>query len=269
MELPIKTSIQVIDRMMCLLHTITLYDGPVSLKYLSADTGLHPSTAFRILAAMIEHGVVCRTQRGHYLLGSTLAQLASHSYADQDIKGCAKASMDQLRDKVDETVNLTLRQGDEIIYIDRSLSSRMMRVEQVIGSRVPLHLTAVGKLLLAYDGEEGIRQYSQRTGLPANTQNSITDTDSLISSTIQSLNRGFAFDDEEAEEGVGCIGCLIYDNKGLPVAGISISSPIDRRSDSWSIDLQHAAMNISASLGCRLKPGRKIHRSESMRPELV
>ena len=251
MDLPIKTSIQVIDRMMSLLHTITTYDGPVSLKYLSADTGLHPSTAFRILAAMIEHGVICRTERGHYLLGSTLGQIASHSYVDLDIKACAKLQMDSLRDKVDETVNLTLRQGDELVYIDRSLSSRMMRVEQVIGSRAPLHLTAVGKLMLGGDGESGIRQYSSRTGLPGNTGNSITDIELLVDTALQASKLGYAFDNEEAEDGVGCIGSLIYDNKGLPVAGISISSPIERRCDNWSMDVQDAAMKISRSLGYR------------------
>lgn len=264
MELPIKTSIQVIDRMMSLLHTITLYDGPVSLKYLSADTGLHPSTAFRILAAMIEHGVVCRTERGHYLLGSTLGQIASHSYVDLDIKACAKSLMDQLRDKVDETVNLTFRQGDELIYIDRSLSSRMMRVEQVIGSRAPLHLTAVGKLMLGDDGESGIRLYSTRTGLPGNTSNSITDTDSLIHSAVQACKLGYAFDNEEAEDGVGCIGSLIYDNKGLPVAGLSISSPIERRCDNWSIDVQNAAMKISTSLGYRPPAVQGTTQTESL-----
>ncbi|MDH5183540.1 MAG: IclR family transcriptional regulator, partial [Gammaproteobacteria bacterium] len=258
------TSIQVIDRMMCILHTITLYDGPVSLKYLSADTGLHPSTAFRILASMIEHGVVCRTERGQYLLGSRLGQLASHSYVDQDIKACAKSVMEKLRDKVDETVNLTLRQGDEVLYIDRSLSSRMMRVEQVIGSRAPLHLTAVGKLLLGGDGEAAIRQYSIQTGLPGNTRNSITDTDTLVSSAIEAYNRGYAFDNEEAEEGVGCVGSLIYDNKGLPIAGISISSPIDRRCESWSIDVQDAAMTISASLGYRMQSHREIEYSKTL-----
>lgn len=257
MESAIKTSIQVIDRMMSLLHTITLYDGPVSLKYLAADTGLHPSTAFRILAAMIEHGVVCRTERGHYLLGSTLGQLASHSYVDMDIKSRAKAMMDQLRDKVGETVNLTLRQGDEVIYIDRSLSSRMMRVEQVIGSRAPLHLTAVGKLLLGNDGELAIRQYSERTGLPGNTDNSITDADTLIRTAIQSNNCGYAFDNEEAEDGVGCIASLIFDNKCQPVAGISISAPIERRCDSWSVDVQDAAIKISAALGYRVPTGHK------------
>lgn len=263
MELQTKTSIQVIDRMMSLLHTITSYDGPVSLKYLSADTGLHPSTAFRILAAMIDHGVVCRTDRGFYLLGTTLGQLASHTYVDMDIKSRAKVHMDRLRDKVDETVNLTLRQGDEVIYIDRSLSSRMMRVEQFIGSRAPLHLTAVGKMLLGEDGEIFIRQYSERTGLPSNTTHSITDTEILIDTAIDAYKRGYALDNEEAEDGVGCIGCLIYDNKGIAVAGISISSPIERRCDSWSIDLQDTAMRISAGLGYRISISKNIKNSES------
>lgn len=249
MEERISSSIQVIDRMMWLLHAIAECDDPVSLKYLSADTGLHPSTVFRILASLTEHGMVGRTPNGRYVLGGVLGRLGRQVHSNQDIKAAAKETMDWLRDQLGETVNLTIRQGDEVVYIERSLSPRMMRVEQVIGSKAPLHVTAVGKLLLAEEGESGVRGYAQRTGLPAYTPNTITDTDELVRVVNRSIKRGFALDNEEAELGVGCIGSLVYGENGVAIGGLSVSAPIERRRDKWIPIVRKAAERISVAMG--------------------
>jgi len=82
--------------------------------------------------------------------------------------------MEWLRDKVEETVNLTLREGDQVVYVERATPKRMMRVEQVIGSHAPLHVTAVGKLMLGAAGREAVRDYAARTGLPAYTPHTFT-----------------------------------------------------------------------------------------------
>ena len=78
--------------------------------------------------------------------------------------------MEWLRDQVGETVNLSLRDRDEVVYVERVTSSRMMRVEQVVGSRAPLHVTAVGKLFLGEEGDSAVRSYALRTGLPQYTR---------------------------------------------------------------------------------------------------
>jgi DNA-binding IclR family transcriptional regulator len=139
-----SNSIQVIERLARLLDVIAAHDEAVSLKILSAETGLHPSTAFRILASLAEQGFVERTSRGNYQLGVKLMQLGSRVSSGVDIRKIALPLMENLRDQLGETVNLTVREGDEVVYIERTLAKRMIRVEQVIGSRAPLHVTAVG-----------------------------------------------------------------------------------------------------------------------------
>jgi len=243
------SSIQVIDRMMWLLNALAAHGGPVSLKYLSADTGLHPSTVFRILASLIEHGMVARTPAGLYVLGGALGRLGRQVHGSQDFQTAAKETMDWLRDQLGETVNLTIRQGDEVVYIERSLSPRMMRVEQVIGSKAPLHVTAVGKLMLAAEGEEAVRGYARRSGLPAYTSNTITDTEVLLREVVASNQSGYALDNEEAEIGVGCIGSLVYGEDGQVIGGLSVSAPIERRRDSWIPMVKKAAERISVAMG--------------------
>lgn len=250
MSKPIPTSsIQVIDRLTALMDAIAAQPAPASLKILAAETGLHTSTAFRILAALQTHGLVDRNDSGNYRLGPKLMRYGEQARVETDIRQLAQPVMARLRDQVGETVNLTVREGDQVVYIERALPNRMMRVEQVIGSRAPLHVTAVGKLMLGEGGEDECRSYAARTGLPAYTKNTITDAHRLINETCQAVADGLAHDHEEAELGVACIGVLIHDASGHAVAGLSISAPRERHQAHWIELLKEAGQKLSAKLG--------------------
>jgi len=241
-------SIQVIDRAARLMDAIAASEGPASLKILSAETQLHPSTAYRILASLVDTGLVERDSAGAYFIGRKIQRLANSARRELDLREQARDVMERLRDDIHETVNLTVREGDEVIYIERVTPNRMMRVEQVIGSRAPLHVTAVGKLMLGELGNVFIRAYSERTGLKPYTPHTLSSADALIEEVHRSNAAGFAFDNEEAEIGVGCIGVLIADNKGNVVAGLSVSAPIERRQDEWVDSLKQAASTIAQRL---------------------
>ena len=246
-----SSGIQVIDRAVALMDALARHDDGASLKLLGLETQLSPSTAFRILAALGEHRLVTRDASGRYLLGPRLPQWAARVKVAGDVRDVARPVMERLRDALKETVNLTIRQGDEVVYVERATSSRMMRVEQVIGSRAPLHVTAVGKLMLGEEGRAAVSDYAQRTGLPALTPNTLHTEARLLKDINLSVARGYALDDEEAEMGVGCIGALIRDARGAAVAGLSVSAPRHRRQDAWIEQVTAAAEEISAALGYR------------------
>lgn len=247
MNPPSPGSVQVIDRLTALLEAIARNRDPVNLKVLAAETGLHPSTAFRILASALENGLVAR-QGSSYRLGIRLLQLGSKVASHQDLRREARPLMEALRDQVGETVNLTIRQGDEVVYLDRALPERMMRVEQRIGSRAPLHVTAVGKLMLGEAGEAACRDYARRTGLPGYTRYSLVNEEQLVQHVSGCVRVGFAYDDEEAEAGVGCIGVLVHNEAGQIVAGLSISAPIERRRDEWVDLVKETARELAARI---------------------
>jgi IclR family acetate operon transcriptional repressor len=244
-----KTAIQVLDRAAALLDALAREGGAASLKVLSADAGLHPSTASRILASLMAHGYVGRQGSGKYKLGVRLLQLAAKVETQLDVRREAPPIMEWLRDQVGETVNLSLRDRDEVVYVERVASSRMMRVEQVVGSRAPLHVTAVGKLFLSVGGDAEVRGYALRTGLPAYTRHSIKDAEVLVKEARAAAELGFALDNEEAEPGVGCIGVLVRNAQGEAVAGLSVSAPRHRRRDEWIPLVMEAARRISGRLG--------------------
>ena len=241
--------IQVIDRAVTLLDAISRYPDPVRLKILSAETGLHTSTTHRILHSLIDNGFVEKEPSGHYRLGMRLLQLSVRRHTNLDLRSIALPYMEELRDQINESVNLTIREGDVLIYIEKATPDRMMHVQQLIGSRAPLHVTAVGKIMLGAGGRDDINSYIKRTNLPAYTRNTLSNPDTLLNESINAYKQGFGLDNEEAELDVGCIGTLIYDNTGSVVGGLSVSAPIERRKMSWVEDVIKTAKQISNQLG--------------------
>jgi IclR family KDG regulon transcriptional repressor len=251
-----RTSIQVIERMMRLLDALAAHTDPVSLKALSLGTQLHPSTAHRILNDMVTCRLVDRSDPGTYRLGMRLLELGNLVKARLSVREAAMPPMRELHHQTGQTVNLSVRQGDEIVYIERAYSERSgMQVVRAIGGRAPLHLTSVGKLFLAADEASRVRAYATRTGLSGHTQNSITDLAKLERELSVVRSQACARDNEELELGVRCIAAAIYDDSGRLVAGLSLSAPADRMQDSWLNQLSFTALEISRSLGYRPEPG--------------
>jgi DNA-binding IclR family transcriptional regulator len=245
-----KSSIQVIQRMMSLLAALSRHVTPVNLKQLAAETRLHPSTAHRILAVMVENRLVDRIEPGTYRLGIRLLELGNLVKSRINVRQEALVHMHRLHEELGETVNLSVRHADEVVYIERTADSHsMMRVVQIIGARAPLHITAVGKLFLAEDGPDKCADYARRTGLPRFTENTLTDTDAFMKEIDKIRRQGYAFDNEEAEKGVSCIGAGIFSDDGRLVAGLSVSAPSDRLNRAWAPQVRQTAEKISRALG--------------------
>ena len=246
-----KPTIQVLERTFELLSVLASYPDPVSLKAISERTGLHPSTAHRILNDLTIGGFVERPQAGSYRLGMRLLELGNLVKARLDVREAALAPMRELHRLTNQPVNLSMRQGDEIVYIERSYSERSgMQVVRAIGGRAPLHLTSVGKLFLAADEPQRVRAYATRTGLAGNTRNSLTQLATLERELQQCRQAGLARDNEELELGVRCMAAGIYDDQCKLVAGLSISAPADRIDENWVPKLRTTAAEISVALGC-------------------
>jgi DNA-binding IclR family transcriptional regulator len=245
-----KTAIQVIERMMNLLDVLEIFDEPCSLKTLAETTGLHPSTAHRILNDMVACRLVDRSEGGSYRLGLRLLELGTLVKARLSVRDAAQLPMRALHKLTNQTVNLSVRQGDEIVYIDRTYSERSgMQVVRAIGGHAPLHLTSVGKLFLAQDDTARVRAYATRTGLAGHTRNSITQIAQLEKELGEVLKNGSANDDEELELGVSCMAAGIYDDSGKMVAGLSLSAPTDRLQREWNKPLLETALQISKGIG--------------------
>ncbi len=245
-----KTSIQVIERVVSLLDALATYPDPVSLKELASVTGLHPSTAHRILNDLVLKRFVDRSEPGAYRLGMRLLELGNIVKSRLNVREAALDLMRALHRKTNQAVNLSVRQNDEIIYIDRAFSERSgMQVVRAVGGRAPLHLTSTGKLFLSIDEPKLVQDYARRTGLAGHNKNSITELPTLEAELGMVRAHGYARDNEELELGVRCMAAGIHDDSGKLIAGLSISAPADRLQDAWLDDLMSTAHQISAALG--------------------
>jgi DNA-binding IclR family transcriptional regulator len=245
-----KNSIQVIDRMMALLDVLAESSEPMSLKQLAERTGLHPSTAHRILASLSGRRIVERQAAGHYRLGIRLLELGNLVKTRINLREVALPFMQRLHEKIGESVNLGIRDGDHIVYIERTSGGRSaVRVVHIVGSRAPLHTTATGKLFLAEEPRAEVERYIARTGLAPMTPRSITDPARLHEELARVRREGIAYDLDEQEVGVRCIAAGIRDEDGALVAGLSLSTPAERYAPALAGPVKQTADAISRALG--------------------
>lgn len=249
-SVPTTPNIQVIERIFSLMDVLASKEEAISLKEISERTGLHPSTTHRILNDLAVGRFVDRPEAGNYRLGMRLLELGNLVKDRLNVRDAALQPMRELHKLIQQPVNLSVRQGDEIVYVERAFSERSgMQVVRAIGGRAPLHLTSVGKLFLAMDDPQRVRAYATRTGLSGQTRNSITQFQVLERELSKVRQYGLARDNEELELGVRCMASGIYDDQGKLVAGLSISAPADRLDESWLPKLQVTTKSISQALG--------------------
>lgn len=249
-DIPSTPTVQVIERMFTIIDVLASREEAMPLKEISEKAGLHPSTTHRLLNDLVSGRFVDRSQPGSYRLGMRLLELGNLVKSRLNVRDAALGPMRELHKLIQQPVNLSIRQGDEIVYIERAFSERSgMQVVRAIGGRAPLHLTSVGKLFLAADDPQRTRAYATRTGLKGHTKNSHTQLETLERELSKVRQYGQANDNEELELGVRCMACGIYDDQGKLVAGLSISAPSDRLEETWLPKLKETAQTISLSLG--------------------
>lgn len=249
--LPAVPTVQVIERMFRLIEILAGREETLSLKEISARAQLHPSTAHRILNDLAVGRFVDRPEPGSYRLGLRLLELGNLVKQRLSVRDAALAPMRELHRSIQQPVNLSVRQADEIVYVERVFDERSsgMQVVRAVGGRAPLHLSSVGKLFLANDEPPRVRAYARRTGLAGQTRNSITELSVLERELARVREAGVARDDEELELGVRCMAAGIFDDQNRLVAGLSISAPSARLDEGWIPELVATARGISAALG--------------------
>jgi DNA-binding IclR family transcriptional regulator len=200
----VTPTIQVIERMFALIDVLASREEAISLKEISEKTGLHPSTTHRILNDLATGRFVDRPEAGNYRLGMRLLELGNLVKEPAQCPRRRAGPMRELHNLTQQPVNLSMRQGDEIVYVERAYSERSgMQVVRAIGGRAPLHLTSVGKLFLAADDRSASGPMPPAPGLHGQTRNSITHcpnwsansqgcASTALRATTKSSNSGFA-----------------------------------------------------------------------------
>lgn len=199
----------------------------LSLAEISDRVRLNKSRVFRLLHTLTERGYIEKSaDGGRYVLGTKLLERAA--CVKRDLRQLALPFMRQLHERFNETVNLGVLDKHEILYIDMLESSRPIRMSESIGSRSPIHSTALGKAIVSFLPEEEWDLILQHTRLEKFTERTICETDVLRNEFRKVRANGYAVDDRENDPEGYCIGVPIFDGTGRPIAAISVSGPAER-----------------------------------------
>ena len=215
-----------VHKSMQLLDALVASKAPMTLSDLASCTALPKTTAFRYLYTLRASGFVGydeRTER--YVIGPRVAvSRPLPAYAER-IRQIAQPTLLRLQRQFNETVNLGIPDGGEIVYIDMVGSSRLLHAEAMIGKRDPLHSTALGKAILLTLGESELDRTVPRR-MAARTPHTITNRERFMDEIAISAARNYALDMEENELGARCVAAAIYEpGQRSAIAAISISGP--------------------------------------------
>ena len=205
------------------LKLFSAQEPRLPLAEISARLEMPKSTTHAILRSLIAEGLIEKIGGEAYALGTGILALSQSVRVNVEFRDRAAPHVRALADKVAESVYLTFREGDRILYIYAVESSRRLIARTAVGARMPMHCTGVGKAILAFMPPDEARGILERVGMPRVTPNTITVVDELMDQLAVIRTRGYSFDNSENEIGNYCVGAPVLDASGHVIGGCSIS----------------------------------------------
>jgi len=197
---------------------------------LSRVTRISRPALYRILGVLDRRGWAAREDQ-LWFVGPSLAEISEPAPRSASIIERTRPGLVRLWEEFGETVNLGIPSRDEVLYLDILESSRGLRTGSQVGSRDPMHATALGKVFLAARPSSEVRRMFGDAELAALTPKTIVALAPLMRDLAVVAERGWAVDDEESELGVRCVAAPVRDREGRTVAAISLSAPTVRFDD--------------------------------------
>lgn len=236
-----------------LLEILGQSDEWMRVTDLAERADLDKATTTRLLHTLVIAGYVRQDpDEKTYHLTANVLRLSQGFRAQLDLKAVAEKQLAALRDEVNESVHLGVREDSHVVYIDKLDSTRSIRLVSAIGQRMPLHTTALGKAILSVTPEEQRQQLLKTMDLVPRTPQSITSVEALRAQLEVTAACGFAVDDRENEDNVTCVAAPIFGPRGQVVGAVSVSGPTFRmegRLDEIAERCCRTAREITEELG--------------------
>jgi IclR family transcriptional regulator, acetate operon repressor len=248
---------QAVDRAARLLAEVVHSGDPMTFTELSGTTGLAKSTTSRLLLALERNGLVRRDDHGRFLPGEMFVSFAWRGGAQAGLIAVAQPFLERLGKATGETINLGVSSNGMVEQIAQVDSTYLIGGTNWIGMSVPLHCSALGKVLLAY----GAAQLDRLDKLEWRTAKTIVTEASLRAELAGVRARGYAVTDEELEPGLVAVAAPIYGYDGTVVAALSVSGPASRMARDGlataASQCAEEAAGLSAVLGYRQRAARQ------------
>jgi DNA-binding IclR family transcriptional regulator len=225
----------------------------MSLAEISDRLGMPKSTTHNLLKTLLQRGYVEQVDNHRYALGTAIISLTQSVRVNVELRDRAAPVLRRLAETTRDSVYLAVLDGDLALYVYAVESSTRLQARTAVGSRVPLHCTAIGKSILANLDADRIAEILNRVGLPLFTDATITDPDVLQQELDQVRSQGYAVDSGEHEDGIFCVGAPLFNSGHRAIGACSVSSTdptvIDDKVEEVSTLVRYTAQQISRRMG--------------------
>ncbi len=210
-------------RILDLFNESTIY---LTASEIAAAFATTPATLYPTLCTLVDLNYLARDSRKRYSLGLKLLERSGQVLAQLDVRRVARPYLTDLARKHQATSDLGILYGTEVLYLERRVGHPAAMVGEVVGRRVPLHCTSIGKVLLAFMPKTERDQLIATLSLDSFTPNTIVTPKALIEELDLIAKRGYAVDMQEFHLGSSCVGAPIRSHGGSVVAALSLMLPV-------------------------------------------
>lgn len=245
--------VQSLERAFELLETMADAGGVIGLSRLAQESRLALPTIHRLIRTLVALGYVRQEPSRQYSLGPRLVWLGET--ASHLLGTWSRPYLARLVDALGESANVAMLDGDHVVYVGHVQSRHSMRMFTEVGRRVYPHCTAVGKALLAHLPPGDVHALLRRTGMPAQTEYTITEPTRLAEELNRVRAEGYAIDDGEQEIGVRCVAVPMLGTSNR--LALSVSGPAPRMTP----DVVERAIPLLCQAAEGLVDELNVHRS--------
>jgi DNA-binding IclR family transcriptional regulator len=259
-------SVQSINRTFDIIELLSKEPRSIPMTEIGRRLDLHKSTVHRLLTTLRKRGYVEQEEEtGNYKLGLGFVELASLYLNSLELKTEALPFLNQLTQMTGQTSFLATMDEAEIVYMDKVETYHSLRRYTIIGKRLPMHATSLGKAMLSGLKDSEIEALYPDKKLAMITKKTIPTFDILMKEIRQIRERGWSIDDEENEKGTRCVGAPVFDYRDRVIAAVSLAWDINVHPDIGWTDYARmvvkCAADISVKMGCTQSRMRQLTRS--------
>jgi len=217
------------DRVLDVLELLAETTEPLRVADIADRLETPVSSTYKLLQNLRARGYVETDKSGRlFRLGGKMLEIGSKYAQNTDLYTAFHHVAQKIVDDLNESVFMSIRNGDKVLYITEKQSNHPVRFVSHLGMQLPIHATAMGKILLSALSEDEVERLYPGRRLGRLTERTITDFDELMRQLKQARERGVAYSEGEAVPDVNCVAAPIVNALGHTIAAISISIPASR-----------------------------------------
>ena len=237
-------------RAIMILESISLSQSPVGVHQIGKMTGIHPTTAFRIMQTLCKYGWLIQHPDSKYSIGMSAYSAVNQFNIINDLKEISFFTMQKLSDAIGQPVNLMVRQNNISLLVQQTHSKNVYHSMSTVGSKTPLYITACGKVLMSGLTDTLLELIMNSFDYHQYTPNTIRNQTELIEIIKAIRKTGYAIDDQEAMCGAFCVAVPIFDELDEIIAAISVTSVINYQKNQveYIDELKKASQKIKEDL---------------------